>query len=298
MHGWRGARWRDVVSAEWREAGAAATTSADPTSREADGGGGRQQPGVAQRPGGAGGPAVSVASAAPADPAVSEASAAPVTRCLAEPVAPAESAALEGRRSWRRRRPGGPADLVVPVASAVSAASVARADPVARAVRVAPEIVPGGGNGNRQRRSATTAATAAIHIVNNPVYGGGGAYGWNGGMAWAPAPYYWGGGFWGAMAIGVTSAAVYGAIVDEDTHVTYNSYEVQAGTPGETFLTSYQLTQTQCGPAGSRGRLRSGEQRRVRAAEQRRRRGLDTGSIRVTLDLIPTNGPPGCSSGP
>jgi hypothetical protein len=66
-------------------------------------------------------------------------------------------------------------------------------------------------------------------------------------MAWAPVPYYWGGGFWGAWAIGLTSAAVYGAIVDEDTHVTYNSYEVQPGTPGETFLTNYQLTQVKCG---------------------------------------------------
>jgi hypothetical protein len=52
------------------------------------------------------------------------------------------------------------------------------------------------------------------------------------------------------MAIGVTSAAVYGAIVDEDTHVTYNSYEIQSGTPGATFLDSYHLTQTQCGPTG------------------------------------------------
>jgi hypothetical protein len=67
-------------------------------------------------------------------------------------------------------------------------------------------------------------------------------------MAWAPVPYYWGGGFWGAWAIGLTSAAVYGAVVDEDTHVTYNSYEVQPGTPGETFLDTYQLTQVQCGP--------------------------------------------------
>jgi hypothetical protein len=69
-------------------------------------------------------------------------------------------------------------------------------------------------------------------------------------MPWYPAGAYWGGGFWGAMAIGVTSAAVFGAIVDEDTHVTYTSYEVQPGTPGETFLTSYHLTQTQCGGPG------------------------------------------------
>ena len=90
-------------------------------------------------------------------------------------------------------------------------------------------------------------------MINNPAYGGGGYYGWNGGMAWAPAYGYWGGGFWGAMAIGVTSAAVFGLIVDEDDEgdqVTYNSYEVQPNTPGATFLTTYQLTQTQCGPTG------------------------------------------------
>ncbi len=32
--------------------------------------------------------------------------------------------------------------------------------------------------------------------------------------------------------------------------MTYNSYEIQAGTPGATFLESYHLTQTQCGPTG------------------------------------------------
>jgi hypothetical protein len=110
------------------------------------------------------------------------------------------------------------------------------------------------GNGNRgdigsnNRRTNVNTGNRNNVAINNPVYGGGGAYGWNGGVAWAPAPYYWGGGFWGAMAIGVTSAAVYGAIVDEDEHVTYNSYQVQANTPGSTFLTSYNLTQVKCGP--------------------------------------------------
>jgi hypothetical protein len=110
-------------------------------------------------------------------------------------------------------------------------------------------------------------------------------------MAWAPAPYYWGGGFWGAMAIGVTSAAVYGAIVDEDTDVTYNSYEVQAGTPGATFLTTYQLTQTQCGTPGLV--VVYGPQDSVVCAQPNSNVGageyrLDT----VTLDLMPVNGPP------
>ncbi len=85
-------------------------------------------------------------------------------------------------------------------------------------------------------------------MVNNPVYGGGGAWGWNGGNAWYPASGYYGGGFWGAMAIGVTSAAVYGSIVGAN-NTTYNSYQVEPNSPGSTFLSNYQLVQVQCGPA-------------------------------------------------
>lgn len=105
------------------------------------------------------------------------------------------------------------------------------------------------GNTNRNtgnRRNTNINSGNRNTTINNPVYAGG-AYGWNGGVAWAPAPYYWGGGFWGAMAIGVTSAAVFGAIVDDDTHTTYNSYEVQPNTPGSTFMSSYGLVQVKCG---------------------------------------------------
>jgi hypothetical protein len=83
--------------------------------------------------------------------------------------------------------------------------------------------------------------------VQNPIYNGPN-YGWNGGVVWAPVPYYWGGGFWGPWAWGVTSVYVYGEIHDEEDNVTYNSYQVQPGTPGETFLKSYQLVQVPCGP--------------------------------------------------
>ena len=90
-------------------------------------------------------------------------------------------------------------------------------------------------------------------VVNNPVYYGGGAYGWNHGVAWAPAYGYYGGGFWGAMAIGVTSAAVsaavYGSIVSSNNQ-TYTSYQVQPSSPGSTLLSNYQLQQVQCGPPG------------------------------------------------
>ena len=95
-------------------------------------------------------------------------------------------------------------------------------------------------NGNRTCNNCT--------VVRNPVYGGGGAYGWNHGTPWYPAPAYWGGGFWGAMAIGVTSAAVFGSIVNSSTQETYTSYQVQPSSPGATMLSNYKLTQTQCGP--------------------------------------------------
>jgi hypothetical protein len=49
------------------------------------------------------------------------------------------------------------------------------------------------------------------------------------------------------MAIGVTSAAVYGSIVGAN-NTTYNSYQVAPNTPGSTFLSNYQLVQVQCGP--------------------------------------------------
>jgi hypothetical protein len=84
--------------------------------------------------------------------------------------------------------------------------------------------------------------------VTNPVYASYGAWGWNGGYAWYPAPTYWGGGFWGPFAVGVTSAAVYGTIVANNT--TYNSYQVQQDSPGAKLLQSYHLTQTPCGPPG------------------------------------------------
>jgi hypothetical protein len=93
------------------------------------------------------------------------------------------------------------------------------------------------------------------------------------------------------MAIGVTSAAVYGAIVNEDDDVTYNSYQVQDGTPGAKFLSTYQLTQTQCGPQGLV--VVYGPQNSVICAQPNSYVGqgsyrLDT----VTLDLVPINGPP------
>jgi len=66
-------------------------------------------------------------------------------------------------------------------------------------------------------------------------------WGWHGGSPWYPNYGYWGGGFWGAFAIG----AVTGAIVTAASQPQY--YIVQSGTPGYTLLTNYGLTQVRCG---------------------------------------------------
>ena len=84
-------------------------------------------------------------------------------------------------------------------------------------------------------------------VVANPVYRGP-AWGWNHGVAWSPAPAYWGGGFWGAFAVGAASAIVMGSIVNAANHQTYQSYQVNPGSPGAQLLSNYHLQQVQCGP--------------------------------------------------
>jgi hypothetical protein len=118
--------------------------------------------------------------------------------------------------------------------------------------------INGGGNGNTINRGGNTInggnnINVSGNTINrnvyvaNPIYRGP-AWGWNHGVIWAPAYGYYGGGFWGAFAIGVASAAVYGSIVNSTTHVTYTSYQVQQSSPGATLLSNYGLTQVQCGP--------------------------------------------------
>ncbi|MBV8245776.1 MAG: hypothetical protein JOZ38_07635 [Candidatus Eremiobacteraeota bacterium] len=105
----------------------------------------------------------------------------------------------------------------------------------------------GNGNfsGNTVNRGGNTVNVNRT-VIANPIYRGP-AWGWNHGVVWAPAPYYWGGGFWGAFAIGATSAAIYGTIVRNNT--TYTSYQVAPSSPGATLLSNYGLTQVQCGPS-------------------------------------------------
>jgi hypothetical protein len=84
-------------------------------------------------------------------------------------------------------------------------------------------------------------------VVVNPVYRGP-AWGWNRGVVWAPNYGYWGGGFWGAFAVGAATAAVMGSIYYNNQR--YNSYQVSTGSPGAQLLSNYGLQQVPCGPPG------------------------------------------------
>jgi hypothetical protein len=84
-------------------------------------------------------------------------------------------------------------------------------------------------------------------VVVNPVYRGP-AWGWNRGVVWAPNYGYWGGGFWGAFAVGAATAAVMGSIYYNNQR--YNSYQVSGGSPGAQLLSNYGLQQVPCGPPG------------------------------------------------
>lgn len=105
-----------------------------------------------------------------------------------------------------------------------------RQQPVQRPVRV-PQPVARGFHGSP---------------VRNP-HGNGGAWGWNRGVAWTPAPIYWGGGFWGPWAFADTAAILFGSIVDANNDV-YESYQVEPNSAGAQLLADYGLQQTPCGP--------------------------------------------------
>ncbi len=82
--------------------------------------------------------------------------------------------------------------------------------------------------------------------LHNPHHWGG--WGWNHGVAWYPAPYYWGGGFWGPFWIGAADLVLLGSIIDYQDEVIYPSYQLAGGSPGAELLQDYGLTQTTCGP--------------------------------------------------
>jgi hypothetical protein len=60
---------------------------------------------------------------------------------------------------------------------------------------------------------------------------------WNRGIAWAPAPAYWGGGFWGLFSLNLA--------FNEPAPANYY-YQVAPSSPGAQLLANYGLTQTDC----------------------------------------------------
>jgi hypothetical protein len=82
-------------------------------------------------------------------------------------------------------------------------------------------------------------------VVTNRQYHGG-RWGWNHGVAWNPAPAYWGGGFWGPFAFASLGVA-FGEIIDDDNNQPLYSYQVEPDSPGADLLANYGLTQEQCG---------------------------------------------------
>jgi hypothetical protein len=84
-------------------------------------------------------------------------------------------------------------------------------------------------------------------VVQNPRHWSGN-WQWNRGLAWQPAPTYWGGGFWGPFGLGaLASALLYGYIADPQSQVYYPSYQVEPDSPGAQLLQNYGLQQTPCG---------------------------------------------------
>ncbi|HET9029624.1 MAG TPA: hypothetical protein VFN49_05555, partial [Candidatus Aquilonibacter sp.] len=75
-------------------------------------------------------------------------------------------------------------------------------------------------------------------------------WGWNGGVIWVPAPYYYGGGFWGPFAWGATTAIVLGAVIDDESHEEVKSYQVAPDSPGAKVLQAYHLQQVECKSSG------------------------------------------------
>lgn len=86
------------------------------------------------------------------------------------------------------------------------------------------------------------------NIIVNPRGVNRGSWWWNGNRAWYPTSNYWGGGFWGNLAIGVTSAAVAGAVAGSvsNANTVYTAPTIVVNSPGGQMFSSYGLVQTSC----------------------------------------------------
>jgi hypothetical protein len=177
-------------------------------------------------------------------------------RPAAPPPAPRSAPAMRAAPAPRPAAPAAPAggfnlrrDIAPPAAAPRTAAPAPRAAaPVARA-----GSRPNGVAYNRPSFTANTSGGPFRDRFKGPVirnaHAGGGNYGWNHGIAWRPAPIYWGGGFWGPFAIAsLGGIAAYGDYEDDQDQLDYPSYQVDPDTPGAQLLADYNLQQTPCGP--------------------------------------------------
>jgi hypothetical protein len=172
------------------------------------------------------------------------------------PVAAPRTAPVSPGGGFNFNRDIAPRPAPVPVAPAAPP----RAAPVSRPAFAPPRTAPAPAQQRAPQpvyRRAPNApgngpATGGFHgrVVTNPRHWSQ-PWDWNRGIAWQPAPIYWGGGFWGPWAVdSLTAAIAFGAIDDDQAQIAYPSYEVEPDTPGALLLQNYGLQQTPCGPPG------------------------------------------------
>jgi hypothetical protein len=155
------------------------------------------------------------------------------------------------------------------------------------------------GTGNATNQYGTTYRTATsvnngyvYHgaAVSNPMYRGYPAWGWNAGVAWYPAPIYYGGAFWGAYAAGAATAIAFGSIAAAN-NATITSYQVAPQSPGCEALDELQAYSDPMRAAEPRRYLWSKQQRHLCPAESTRggrllqRRSLDVDDRRAETGL-------------
>jgi len=129
-------------------------------------------------------------------------------------------------------------------ALSVMAAPRGRGRPAGNPPRGSVDITPRGGVDVTPAAPRYRYNNAIVNPRWNP---GLGNWWWNGNRPWYPTPRYWGGGFWGNLAIGLSSAAVAGAVAGSIANANNNPQVVVVNnSPGGQLLSSYELVQVPC----------------------------------------------------
>jgi hypothetical protein len=85
-------------------------------------------------------------------------------------------------------------------------------------------------------------------VVANP-QAARGSWWWNHYLVWHPSPAFWGGGFWGELALADLGLAPrMGSVVDDQQHPLATTFGVERASPGAQLLQDYGLQQAVCGP--------------------------------------------------